>query len=101
MVLTAASLGAAVDRLRESRPDLLVIRPYIDNMTGHDAATYLRTRNPGMAVLIVSGLMDDDRLRMRESLQAFEIFPKPFTAVELLKKVGEVLAAPSTRAAKV
>jgi two-component system cell cycle sensor histidine kinase/response regulator CckA len=91
-VLAAGSLGTAVDRLKEYRPDLLIVRPYVDNMTGHDAATYLRTKRPGMRVLMLTGFMDDERIRSRASLQAFDIFPKPFTAGELTKEVGEILA---------
>jgi DNA-binding response OmpR family regulator len=91
VVLGAANLGTAVDRLREYKPDLLIIRPYIDNMAGHDAAHYLRTKRPGMRVLMVSGTLDDERLLYRDSLHAIEVFPKPFTAAELLAKVSEIL----------
>ena len=91
VVLPTGDLGTAVDRLREYKPELLLIRPYIDNMAGHDAAQYLRTKRPGMRVLMVSGLLDDDRLLYRQSLQSIEVFPKPFTADELLAKVREVL----------
>jgi hypothetical protein len=45
-----------------------------------------------MRVLIVGGLLDDDRLRNRELLQGFEVFPKPYTPAELLKKVQDVLS---------
>jgi hypothetical protein len=38
--------------------------------------------------------MDDDRLRNREELQGFEVFPKPYPAAELLQKVKEVLNKP-------
>ena len=91
VVLPTGDLGTAVDRLREYKPELLLIRPYIDNMAGHDAAQYLRTKRPGVRVLMVSGLLDDDRLLYRQSLQSIEVFPKPFTADELLAKVREVL----------
>jgi DNA-binding response OmpR family regulator len=93
VVLSVGGLGTAVDRLREYKPDLLLIRPYIDNMVGHDAARYLRTRRPGMRVLMVTGLLDDDRLRYREAVQSIDVFPKPYTAAELLEKVREVLGA--------
>jgi hypothetical protein len=63
-------------------------------LTGHDAAIYLRSKNLKMKVLIVGGLLDDDRLHIRESLQGFEVFPKPYSKAELLDKVKEVLAKP-------
>jgi CheY-like chemotaxis protein len=90
-VLAVGSLGKAVDALKHSTPSLLIIRSYIDNMPGHTAAKYLCTKCPGMRVLMVGGLIDDDRLIYREELEGFEIFPKPFAVAELLKKVKDVL----------
>ena len=93
VVLPAASLGSAVNWLEKCTPALLIIRPYVENITGHDAALYLRTKCHGIPVLIVSGLPDDDRLRYREALRSFDVFPQPFTAEELLEKVRQVLGS--------
>jgi DNA-binding response OmpR family regulator len=93
-VLSAGSLGDAVDRLQECTPDLLITRTYVEGMPGHDAATYLRTKCNGMRVLMVGGLLDDPRLRNREALQGFDVFPKPYSAAELLQKVKDVLHKP-------
>lgn len=90
-VFAAGDLGTAVDKLKESKPDLLVISPYVQDMSGYDAATFLRTKCPGVLVLVMSGLMDDDRIQNRLTLQGFEVFPKPFTAAELVEKVKDVL----------
>jgi len=94
VVLPVGDLGEAIDRLRTTKPDLLIIRTYVDKMPGHDAARYLRTKSPGMRILMASGLVDDDRINFRESVHGIEVFPKPFTAVDLLEKVREVLAKP-------
>jgi len=93
-VVATGDLGNAVDRLTEYDPDLLIIRGYVEGLPGHDAAVYLRTKHVQMKVLIVGGLLDDDRLELRESLQGFEVFPKPFSAAELIQKVKEVLEKP-------
>jgi CheY-like chemotaxis protein len=93
-VLATGDLGHAVDRLKDVTPDLLITRTYIQGLTGHDAAIYLRTKSPKMRVLIVGGLLDDDRLQVREVLQGFEVFPKPYPSAEFLQKVQEVLANP-------
>ena len=90
-VLSTGDLGKAVDRLKECTPDLLITRTYVQNMSGHDAAMYLRTKRPKMRVLLVGGLLDDDRLHYREALQGFDVFPKPYTKAEMLEKVAEVL----------
>jgi len=99
IVLATGSLGTAVDMLADCKCGLLIIPPYIDNIAGHEAAKYLRARNPHMEVLMVAGLIDDDRLRYRANLERFEIFPQPFTAAQLIKKVEDVLNAARERAA--
>jgi len=93
-VLATGDLGNAVDRMEEIAPDLLIIRSYVEGLPGHDAAVYLRTKYFKMKVLIVGGLIDDDRLNLRESLAGFEVFPKPYGAADLLAKVKDVLSKP-------
>jgi len=96
-VLAAGDLGTAVDRLKESTPDLLITRTYVEGLPGHDAAIYLRTKCSAMRILILGGLLDDDRLQYREALQGFEVFPKPYTAAALLQEVKDVLSKPRGR----
>jgi CheY-like chemotaxis protein len=91
VVMATGDLGTAVDRLQESPADLLIISPYVETITGHDAAKYLQGRCPGMRILMVAGLMADDRLQNRAVLERVEIFPKPFTGAELLQKVKQVM----------
>jgi len=47
-----------------------------------------------MRVLMLGGLLDDERLQYRAALQGFEVFPKPYTAAELLQEVKDVLSKP-------
>jgi DNA-binding NtrC family response regulator len=91
VVLATGGFGTAVDKLADCKIDLLITHPYVDSIPGHEAAKYLRARNPKMAVLLVAGLLDDDRLEYREDLEGFETFPRPFTAAQLIAKVEEVL----------
>ena len=100
VVLATGNLGTAVDALAQYRIDLLITHPYVDNITGHQAAKYLRGKNPLMGVLIVTGFMADDRLQYRAGLEGFEIFPPPYTAAQLIEKVEEVLKAAQQRAAR-
>jgi DNA-binding NtrC family response regulator len=94
LVLGTGDLGTAVDRLGECRPDLLMISPYVETITGHDAAKYLQARCPSMRLLMVAGLLEDDRLQYRAELEKVEIFPQPFTGDQLLDKVRAVLGEP-------
>ena len=94
MVVATGDLGQAVDSLKECMPDLLITRTYVQGLTGHDAATYLRTKCMKMRILILGGLLDDDRLQNREALQGFEVFPKPYTTAVLLEEIKDILRKP-------
>jgi DNA-binding response OmpR family regulator len=95
VVLPAGDLGSAVGRLEECTPDLLIVSPYTDSISGHDAAIYLRTKCHGLRVLVLNGFPDDERIRNREKVRSFEVFPKPFAGAALLAKVKEMLSVPS------
>jgi len=91
-VFAAGDLGNAVDKLEDCRPDLLNISTYVEDISGYGAAMYLRTKCPGLRVLMVGGLIDDDRLQNRMTLEEFDVFPKPYPAAALLQKVKHVLS---------
>lgn len=93
LVLAAEDIGVAVDRLGELAPDLLITRPYINGMTGRFAAHYLRTKRPGLPVLIVAGILDDDRLTLPNQAEGIRSFPKPFSREEFIDEVKRVLAS--------
>ena len=93
LVDVAGDVGTAVDRMKLSRPDLLIVRDYITSMTGVMAAKYLRTRCAGLPVLIVGGVMRDDRIRVQTEVNDFQVFPKPFECDDLLEKVRDMFCA--------
>jgi DNA-binding NtrC family response regulator len=92
LVLPAAEIGYAIDRLKEGQPDLLIIRPYINSMPGHEAVKFLRTKSPGLRVLMVGGLIDDTRISYTDVIQNIHVFPKPFTHAQLHSAVAEALS---------
>ena len=94
LVMATGDLGVAVDRMSEAKPDLLIIAPYVETISGHQAAKYLQSHWQSMRILMVAGLLADDRLQYRAELDKVETFPAPFTAAQLLEKVRTVLAAP-------
>ena len=51
VVVATGSFGAAVDMLVGCEIDLLITHPYIEGIPGHEAAKYLRARNPEMGSL--------------------------------------------------
>jgi DNA-binding response OmpR family regulator len=93
-VLATGDLGTAVERLSETPPDLLMISPYVETIPGHQAAKYLQSRCQGMRLLMVAGLLEDDRIQTRAELEQMAIFPQPFTGSQLLEKVRAVLSGP-------
>jgi hypothetical protein len=54
-VMATGDLGTAVDRVGECKPDLLIVSPYVETITGHEAAKYLQSRCPSMQILMVAG----------------------------------------------
>jgi CheY-like chemotaxis protein len=95
LVMATGDLGTAVDRIGECRPDLLIISPYVETITGHQAAKYLQSRCPSMRILMVAGLLADNRLQYRAELEKVEIFPSPFTGAQLLGKVQQIMREPN------
>jgi two-component system cell cycle sensor histidine kinase/response regulator CckA len=93
VVRATGDLGIAVDMVRESLPDLLVIDDYVADINGHDAALYLCERCPTMRVLMVAGLPDDQRIEIRTTGAGFMVFPRPFTPSDLAARVKEILKA--------
>jgi DNA-binding NtrC family response regulator len=90
-VFSSHDLADALGHLEVCKADLLITRSSISSMTGHDAAKYLRSKCPGMRVLILGGVLEDDRLHHRATLEGFEVFPKPYAASDFIEKVKEVL----------
>ena len=93
VVRATGDQGVAVDMLRETPADLMLIDVYVGDINGHDAALYLCEKNPHMRVLMVAGLPADSRIEIRTTGENFMVFPKPFAPAELVACVKEVLAA--------
>jgi DNA-binding response OmpR family regulator len=92
VVRATGDLGIAVDMVRETPPDLLLIDVYVADINGHDAALYLCQKCPSMRVLMVAGLPADQRIEARTTDEKFMVFPKPFAPAELAARVKEILA---------
>ncbi|MGA2133167.1 MAG: response regulator [Bryobacteraceae bacterium] len=91
VVRATGDLGIAVDMVRETPPDLLLIDVYVANINGHDAALYLRQKCPSLRVLMVAGVPSDQRIDVRITNEGFLIFPQPFAPSELVARVNEIL----------
>ncbi|HEY7392056.1 MAG TPA: response regulator [Bryobacteraceae bacterium] len=92
LVRATGDLGNAVDMVRESPPDLLLIGVSAGHVNGHDAAVYLRGKCPSMRVLMLAGLPADERVEIWTRGEGFSVFPQPFAPAELTACVKELLA---------
>jgi DNA-binding response OmpR family regulator len=93
VVRATGDLGIAVDMVRETPPDLMLIAVYVGDINGHDAAVYLCEKCPSMRVLMVAGLPADPRIDLWTTDETFMVFPEPFAPAELVARVKEILAA--------
>jgi DNA-binding response OmpR family regulator len=92
LVRATGDLGNAVDMVRESPPDLLLVGVSAGQVNGHDAALYLRGKCPSMRVLMIAGLPADERVEIWTKGEGFSVFPQPFAPRDLTASVREILA---------
>ncbi len=83
-------------RLCEAYPEpiqLVLTDLMMPNMKGAELAERLRRARPDLRILLMSGYVDEPVVqRLGRSSVAF--LPKPFTSVELVEKVRQVLDSP-------
>ncbi|MCK9459410.1 MAG: ATP-binding protein [Proteobacteria bacterium] len=93
-VLAAADpdLALAAAAAHEGRIDLLLTDIVMPRMNGRELAEKLRGLRPGLAVLLMSGYAEDDRLFAAGGPGSGRLLAKPFDVEELLRRVEEALA---------
>ncbi len=93
-VQAAESGMAALERFGSlARVDLLVSDVRMPGLNGIELYRRLAVRQPGLRVLFMSGLVEDDSVRDTLSDPRFTFLQKPFTTKELLARVGSALSA--------
>ena len=92
-ILTAEDGRQVLDAVKQDRPDLLIIDWMMPGLNGCEAVTQLR-QNPDTATIPVVMLTAKDGLEAQEQMDALALagyLTKPFSPLELIKKVREVL----------
>lgn len=74
--------------------DLLLTDLVMPEMSGRELAEILRARRPGLAVLLMSGFVEDDFVRHGVVAEEVAFLHKPFTLAELAQTVRAVLDEP-------
>jgi two-component system, cell cycle sensor histidine kinase and response regulator CckA len=70
---------------------LLLTDVMMPDLTGPVVAERLRSRQPDLQVLFISGLHDADLLQRFVTRKGFALLPKPFTMQSLLRGVEDAL----------
>jgi DNA-binding response OmpR family regulator len=96
-VIDFADVESALISIRKSAPALILTNVSLPGMTGHEAMQLFKQECPNVPVLMVSGLPDSAVIQHWVEQAGFDVFPKPFTARELLAKVRQVLTSSKTR----
>ena len=94
-VLEAGNGVEAIDVLEKSgKPvDLVVSDVVMPEMDGPTLARELRTRNPDLKIIFVSGYAEDAFQKNLPEHGQYAFLPKPFTLKQLVAAVKETLAA--------
>jgi len=94
-VLEAGNGVEAIDVLEKSdgRVDLVVSDVVMPEMDGPALARELRSRNPSLKIIFVSGYAEDAFQKHLPEHGQFVFLPKPFTLKQLVAIVKETLAA--------
>ena len=90
--------GGGLDALRvaEASPstiDLLISDVRMPGMNGFELATAMKTADPSLDVLLMSGYVDDDGLSARISSSGIPLIEKPYRAAALGQQVTKVFEA--------
>jgi DNA-binding NtrC family response regulator len=94
-VLAAQGGWSALEAFEKSveRVDLLLTDVIMPDLTGPVVAERLCAKQPGLAVLFISGFHDADLVQRFVTRKGFTLLPKPFTVDSLLRVVEESLSA--------
>ncbi|HEY2013757.1 MAG TPA: response regulator [Bryobacteraceae bacterium] len=94
-VLLANGGWSAIQAYEECREPvhLLLTDVIMPDLTGPVVAERLRSRQPDLQVLFISGFHDADLVQRFVTRKGFSLLPKPFTVDGLLRGVEESLTA--------
>jgi PAS domain S-box-containing protein len=86
----------ALEVFKKNNFDLLISDLVLPDARGFHLAGQLRKKKPALKVLLVSGY-SDDWIGVGKLGQEYPFLPKPYTAVDLLRKVHQLLKGHSAR----
>lgn len=98
-VATGDSGAAALARLDDFRPDVVLLDYNMPRMTGLEVLRAIKARDPSIEVIMVTGTSDAQIAATAVELGVFAFLPKPFVLSRVVELVGAALAHRAPKAA--
>jgi CheY-like chemotaxis protein len=98
MQVVQASLGAeAIDAIQREMPDLVLCDVLLPDKEGYEVCQFVKShpRFDRTPVLLISGIVNPAVIARAAEVGSEGVLQKPFSAEELTRKVGDLLARPS------
>jgi two-component system response regulator DevR len=92
VVGTAASVAAAVEGIRRSRPHVAVIDDQLPDGTGIDLCEILRTSHPSIVSILYAGTLSPTRYRDAQQAGASAVLLKQIDTGELVRTILQLTA---------
>lgn len=93
--ITVPGADAALDKLKNEKPALVVADVTLDGKNGYDLCKAIKQASPSTAVLILSSKQNPYDSAKGSAAQADEFMDKPYDSTQMLDKVRKLLASGS------
>ena len=95
LATTGEQALALVERDTDLRIDVALLDVFLEGMSGLDAAREIRRLRPGLPIVLMTGFPDN----LPVSTSDLPLLQKPFTSLQLIRKISEARAKPKAASA--
>ena len=96
-VLEADSIDAAIPKVQEARPDVVLLDVLMPKADGLEVLRRIKEIHPGCEVIMLTGVNSQQLAAKASDSGAFDFISKPFDVVDLRQKVARALAQVAQR----
>jgi DNA-binding NtrC family response regulator len=97
-VLEADSIDAAIPKVQEAHPDVVLLDVLMPRADGLEVLRRIKEIHPGCEVIMLTGVNSQQLAAKAMGSGAFDFIGKPFDVVDLRRKVSRALAQVAQRA---
>lgn len=98
-VIDSDSLAAAIPKIEESRPSVVLLDVLMPKTDGLVALQQIKQIHPRCEIIMLTGITSQQLAAKAIELGAFDFVGKPFDIVDLRQKVGRALEQVAQRSA--